>query len=53
MENRTVVTEKKILPAKGWVPLMGFVLLLIGAILAVVGGTRVTMHYQSKAKRAA
>ena len=38
MENRTIVTEKKMTPAKGWVPLMGFVLLFIGAILAVVGG---------------
>ena len=38
MENRMIVKEKRMTPAKGWVPLTGFVLLFIGAILAIVGG---------------
>lgn len=38
MEDRKIVKEKKITPSSGWTPLVGFVLLFIAAILAVIGG---------------
>ena len=41
MENRAIVTEKQITPAAGWVPLAGFLLLFIAAIVAIIGGSAI------------
>ena len=39
MENRELVTEKKITPMSGWGPLPFFLLMILGAIAAIIGGS--------------
>lgn len=39
MENRELVTEKKITPMSGWGPLPFFLLIILGAIAAIIGGS--------------